>query len=83
VLVGQLGNAEDQHETYGELPGLLGRQTASAYVDATANMEVGVDGSNSGIGRGLSRFTLTIENHRSRPVQLDFAFTMLPGEVLV
>ncbi|NRF70049.1 PEP-CTERM sorting domain-containing protein [Aquincola sp. S2] len=83
ALIGQLGNAQDRHESYVELPGLLGKQMSSALVNAAGDMEVGVDGFNRGVGRALSRFALTVKNHRSRPVQLDFAFNILAGEVLV
>jgi hypothetical protein len=83
ALVGQLGNAADRHETYVEGYGLLGKQMASAVVDASGHMEVGVDGFIHGSGRALSRFALTVKNQGDEPLQLDFAFSFLPGEVLV
>lgn len=82
ALVGQPGNADDRHESYVELPGLVGLQASSALVDATGHMEVGVDGFNDGVGRALSRYSMTIKNTGSDPLLLDFAFHILPGEVL-
>lgn len=82
ALVGQPGNAQDRHESYVELPGLVGLQASSALVDATGHMEVGVDGFNDGVGRALSRYTMTIKNAGSDPVLLNFAFHILAGEVL-
>lgn len=83
ALVGQPGNAQDRHESYVELPGLVGLQASSALVDATGHMEVGVDGFNPGVGRALSRYAMTIKNTGSGPVLLNFAFHILAGEVLV
>jgi len=82
ALVGQPGNAQDRHESYVELPGLVDLQASSALVDATGHMEVGVDGFNDGVGRALSRYAMTIKNSGSDPLLLNFAFHILAGEVL-
>lgn len=77
----QLGNAEDEHETYVERPGLIGKMFASAYANGAGDLQVGADGF-SAAGNALSRFNLTIKNERSRPVRFDFAFDIPAGEVL-
>lgn len=77
----QLGNADEEHETYVERPGLIGKMFASSYANAAGDLQVGADGF-SAAGNALSRFNLTIKNHRSQPTRFDFAFDIPAGEVL-
>jgi hypothetical protein len=83
AMVGQLGNADEAHETYLERPSTIGIQMASAVANFAGDLEVGVDGfQRNGVSRALSRFGLTIKNYRANPVQLDFAFQIPDGQVL-
>lgn len=77
----QLGNAKDEHETYAERPGLIGKMFASGYANGAGDLQVGADGFSAG-GSALSRFNLTIKNQRSQPTRFDFAFDIPAGEVL-
>lgn len=77
----QLGNAAEEHETYAERPGLIGKMFSSSYANGAGDLQVGADGF-SAAGNAMSRFNLTIKNQRSRPTRFDFAFDIPAGEVL-
>lgn len=71
---------QDSHESYVEAAsGAGGTRFANATANAAGDLEVGIDGWLYGTSVAVARYSLEITNYRSRPVDLDFAFTIPEG----